>query len=194
VDQNTLFAGGEIFTAGGKVSAYLAGWVIGPPTILPQPQSTNVMAGSRARFAAGAGGFPPAYQWFKNGQGLANVGNVSGANTNALTLANVFVNDPGGYQMIVTNAYGSATSSVATLTVSNLPLTLLGGNLSSASQPFSLTLAGPVGANTVIYASTNLATWFPLATNPLPLGSLIFTDALATNFSRRSYHVTMARP
>jgi hypothetical protein len=44
----------------------------------------------------------------------------------------------------------------------------------------------------VISASTNLQTWTPLTTNPLPLGSLMFTDMLATNFTQRFYRAQLA--
>ena len=194
VSGGTLYAGGQFTTAGGKISYFAAEATLGSlPTIISQPQSTNVMAGSNANFAVGAAGQPLFYQWFKNGNGLLNGGNVSGVTSNSLWLTNVYVNDPGYYLVVVTNNFGSVTSSVATLTVSNLPLVLPGGkNLGFTSNQFWLTVAGPAGSNVVVYASTNLTTWTPLATNPLSLGSLTFTDRLATNYPLQFYRAKLA--
>lgn len=52
---------------------------------------------------------------------------------------------------------------------------------------FRVTLNGPSGSNAVISASSDWHTWTPMVTNPLTGGSLNFTDALATNFTRRFY-------
>ena len=152
------------------------------------------MAGGNADFAVGANGQPLSYQWFKNGSGLSDGGNVSGSASSLLALTNVFVNDPGRYLVVVTNNFGGATSSVATLTVSNLPLVLpVGkGNLGCTNKQFWLTVAGPAGSNVVVYASTNLQTWVPLATNPLSLGSFTITDLLATNYPGRFYRAKLS--
>jgi hypothetical protein len=140
-----------------------------------------------------ASGSPPlTHQWLKNSNNLSNAGNISGATTNNLILENVFVNDPGYYQVAVSNAFGAVISSNATLTVSNLPFEIF-GNLAFKSQQFQLTLVGPVGSNVVIYANTNLATqnWVPLETNSLTIGSFIFTDALASNYPSRFYRAKL---
>jgi hypothetical protein len=194
VSGGTLYAGGEFTTAGGNVSYYTAEATIAPPTILSQPQSTNVMAGSNANFAVGAIGQPLSYQWFKNGNGMLDGGNVCGSASNLLLLTNVYMNDPGTYQVLVTNNFGSVTSSVATLTVSDLPLMLAcgQGNSGCTSNRFWLTLAGPAGSNVVVYGSMNLQSWAPLATNPLNFGSLIFTDVLASNYLDRFYRVQLS--
>jgi hypothetical protein len=157
VSGGVLYAGGDFTTAGAKVSPYAAEATIGPPTIYSQPQSASVPAGSDANFALGANGQPLYYQWFKNGNALLNGGNVSGATSSSLWLANVSVNDPGYYLVVVTNNFGSVTSSVATLTVNNLPLVLLDreGSLGYTSNQFWLTVAGPAGSNAVLYASTD---------------------------------------
>jgi hypothetical protein len=189
VSGSSLYAGGIFTTAGSSASPYIAKATIGAPTILSQPQSTNVMAGSNAGFNVGADGPPLAYQWFKNGTTLSDGGNVSGSLTDLLSLANVYVADPGGYLVVVSNNFGSVTSSVATLTVSNLPLMLPGGtgNQGFANNQFWLTLSGPAGSNAVLSASTNLIDWTLLSTNPLTFGSMTFTDVLSTNFPQRFY-------
>ena len=76
----------------------------------PQSQTTNVGANVTFTVAA-AGVMPLGYQWQFNGQNLA------GQTATNLSLHNVQFTNAGGYSVIVTNAYGSATSAVAQLTV-----------------------------------------------------------------------------
>jgi hypothetical protein len=82
-----------------------------PPTIVTQPTPFIVNLGGQAAFnvtAAGAG--PLSYQWRRNGQP------ISGATNNAL-----FIFPASGtnlnYDVVVTNAGGAVTSSVAPLTI-----------------------------------------------------------------------------
>jgi hypothetical protein len=81
------------------------------PTIYSQPQSTAVIIGSNATFTVGAAGAAPlAYQWLCNGS------NIVGAVSATLLLGNVMPAQSGNYNVIITNAYGSVTSSVVQLT------------------------------------------------------------------------------
>lgn len=69
-------------------------------------------AGSFATFTVTTTGTAPlSYQWHKDGV------NVPGATSASLTLSNVQTNEVGNYAVVITNAYGSVTSSVAVLTV-----------------------------------------------------------------------------
>ncbi len=89
-----------------------------PPAIVTSPSGATLLAGSNITFSVTASGTGPlSFQWFKNGNALASGGNVSGATSAALTLANVAAADAGNYTATVTNAVGSATSAVAALTV-----------------------------------------------------------------------------
>ena len=89
-----------------------------PPSIQYQPANQAVNAGSNALFTVQASGTAPlAYQWRKNGV------NVSGATNTALQLYFVQATDAGTYSVVVSNPYGSVTSSNASLTVVQ-PLTL----------------------------------------------------------------------
>jgi uncharacterized delta-60 repeat protein len=88
------------------------------PAVLAQPLSRTNNAGTPATFTVLAGATPPlSYQWLKNSIALADGPNVGGAQTAALTLSNVFGADAGGYSVVLSNAFGTATSIVATLTV-----------------------------------------------------------------------------
>jgi outer membrane protein assembly factor BamB/alpha-tubulin suppressor-like RCC1 family protein len=90
-----------------------------PLIITVQPASQTVAAGANVSFSVTVvGPGPLSYQWRKAGVDLADGGNISGASTPILTLANVQTNHAGGYQVVITNAFGSVTSQVATLTIS----------------------------------------------------------------------------
>jgi hypothetical protein len=99
---------------------------ISAPTLTVQPTNLTVFAGSNAVFSATANGSAPlVYHWRKNGANLANGGNISGATTNVLKITAATTNNAGNYDLVVTNAYGSVTSSVAALTIA-LPPTITG--------------------------------------------------------------------
>ena len=86
-------------------------------TIDPLPTS-QTYAGKTAQFNANVGGVLPfGCQWQKNGTNLSNGGNVSGATSATLKLTGVGAGDAGSYSLVVSNAGGWATSSVAPLVV-----------------------------------------------------------------------------
>jgi hypothetical protein len=86
--------------------------VSGPPVITGQPASQNAAAGSAVTFSVTATGTSPlSYQWRFNGTDLV------GATNTRLTLPAVQPANGGSYTAVVTNSVGSATSSVAVLTV-----------------------------------------------------------------------------
>ena len=87
-----------------------------PPGISAQPQSQPVCAGNNVSFAVTATGSTPfSYQWSK---GTAQISN---ATSSTLAITGVTAGDAANYSVVITNAYGSATSSVAVLTVNSAP-------------------------------------------------------------------------
>jgi subtilase family serine protease len=109
-----------------------------PPTIVTQPTNVAVAAGGVANFAVTASGaLPLSYQWQYNGA------SILGATNPLLTLTNVQIASEGNYFVTVTNLYGSATSSIALLTVDAAPVFV--------TQPTNLTVA--VGS-TAVFATT----------------------------------------
>jgi uncharacterized repeat protein (TIGR01451 family) len=83
-----------------------------PPAFTLQPTNVIVAQGGNAFFFASASGVPaPTYQWLFNGS------TVSGATSTALSINNAQASNIGNYQAVATNSAGSATSSVAHLTV-----------------------------------------------------------------------------
>src|SRR5207302_2063707 len=107
------------------------------PVITSQPAPITTNAGSTVAFSVTAVSTAPmSYAWFDNGTRLSDGGNISGASTAVLTLANVSGADAGDYVVVVTNVAGSVTSSPARLTVeTGVPPSLL-------SQPRSQTVVG----------------------------------------------------
>jgi Immunoglobulin I-set domain/Family of unknown function (DUF5689) len=97
------------------------------PTITNQPAagSTNFV-GDDVAFSVVAGGVPePAYQWKVIANGVTNNvtgANVSGANSDTLTLTGVMTNQTGVYFVTITNILGSTNSSLATLLVKPSPV------------------------------------------------------------------------
>ncbi|MDR3456416.1 MAG: protease pro-enzyme activation domain-containing protein [Verrucomicrobiae bacterium] len=88
------------------------------PFISTQPTNLVVLAGGSAIFSAAVSGSTNlAYQWLENGTNIANGAGISGATNNILTLSAVTANSAANYALVVTNLFGVATSSVATLTV-----------------------------------------------------------------------------
>src|SRR5439155_26475113 len=84
-----------------------------PPVIVSQPLSQTVFIGSTASFNVTASGAPPlSYFWRRNGT------SIPGATASTHTLNNVQFSDSGSkFSCVVSNGFGSITSSIAQLTV-----------------------------------------------------------------------------
>lgn len=112
---------------GSITSAVAALSVVFPPSFTSQPTNQIVAAGANAVFSANvSGALPLSYQWQKNGTSLSDGGAISGATTDILTLSAVTLMNAGNYRLIVTNVYGTATSSVAVLAVTQPPVITTG--------------------------------------------------------------------
>jgi uncharacterized delta-60 repeat protein len=124
---NVALPTGGILRARGHVTGGLgngSSWfvetttIIGAPAILSPPLNATNYVGTTALFSVVALGAEPLhYEWRKDGANLTNGGNLSGSDTDQLTLADVQLGDAGNYSVVVSNQYGSVTSVVATLTV-----------------------------------------------------------------------------
>lgn len=82
-----------------------------PPLIVQQPASLTVTQGANVIFAPTVTGSQLSYRWRFNGV------NIAGATSNNLSLSNVSIAAAGSYSLVVSNATGVVTSSVANLTV-----------------------------------------------------------------------------
>ncbi len=92
------------------------------PQIQVQPASMTLVASNEAQLTAVVSGVSPlVYQWQKGTNGIfvnsTDAGDVSGSLTNALNFSAITALDAADYQLIVTNAFGSTTSQVATVSV-----------------------------------------------------------------------------
>ena len=88
------------------------------PWVVVGPANQSVVLNSSALFTVSTVGDEPLVcQWQKEGMNLSDDGRISGTSTRALAISGVTTQDAGGYRVLISNAAGSATSTVATLTV-----------------------------------------------------------------------------
>lgn len=96
----------------GVVTSAVAVLNVSDPWIANQPPARYVIPGQNAIFSASAIGTTPTYfQWRKDGTNLPN------RTASLMTLTNAQSADAGYYSVVVSNQFGSVTSSVAALTV-----------------------------------------------------------------------------
>lgn len=111
---DTNWTGGDADVFKGTLAglgAHIVGG-LGAPYFASQPSSRHAnQAGSITFRSLANGAAPLSYQWRLNGANLPN------ATSPSLTLVNLTSQDAGNYTVVVTNSFGSITSSVATLTV-----------------------------------------------------------------------------
>lgn len=116
------------------------------PAITTQPADKTVLPGQSAVFTAAASGSPaPTVKWQSSTDGTT-WSDVAGATSDTLTVSNVQLAQSGTkYQAVYTNSAGTATTSAATLTVTNVVPTEPTG-----SDAGKVTIADPAdGATTV---------------------------------------------
>jgi RHS repeat-associated protein len=107
-----------VFNEAGSVTSSNALLTVNfPPMITAQPQSQVVAVGTNVTLSVIAVGTAPlGYQWRFNGTNLA------GATASSFARDNLQLADAGSYAVVVTNAYGSVTSSNAVVTVIEPPV------------------------------------------------------------------------
>jgi uncharacterized delta-60 repeat protein len=99
------------------------------PIFITQAANRTVVAGSNTTFSVTASGYSPlTYQWLLNGA------NIAGATGSSLTVSNAGYLSQGNYSVIVTNSYGSVTSSPAILSVIPLDFTFNGTGKATADM------------------------------------------------------------
>jgi hypothetical protein len=88
----------------------------------PGPASQNVCIGSTATFTLSATGDGITYQWRKGGVNLIDGGDIAGATSSTLTIANVDNTDAGNYDVVITSVCGTVIiSTAATLGIAAQP-------------------------------------------------------------------------
>ena len=113
--------------AGSATSTFATFRLQTPPVITTQPTSQTVTAGSYHSFNAAASGSPtPTVQWQVSIDGGTTFANLAGATSTTYFFSDSGIHDDSRngykYRAIFTNAAGSATTAVATLTVQTRPI------------------------------------------------------------------------
>jgi len=172
--------------------------VTSAPFFTVQPTNQTVGVGSTVVFNINGYATAPYFlQWLKDGLDLVDGGNISGSTSASLMITNAQTSNNGNYWIVITNNYGSVTSSVVTLTVLSAPLF---GGITAAGGPngaFILSgIGGTSGSNYFVLTSTNLAiplaSWTPIATNQFGnLGQFSFTNTPPTNVPQLFYILQM---
>jgi hypothetical protein len=141
----------------GSVTSIVAVLTIGvAPSITNLPTPLIATNGSPALLTVGASGTPPLfYQWQMDATNLSDGGNIAGSSTAALSLLAAGANDAGSYDVIVTNAFGSVTSSVVTL---NVVFLLQSVSVAANGSAVNFSWLSTPGVAYQVQATTNLAT------------------------------------
>jgi hypothetical protein len=192
VSGGTLYAGGG-FTWAGFSANHIAQWNGSSWAALGSGMNSDVSAlvvSGATLYAGGsfasAGGTNVNYiaQW--NGSSWSPLGSGMNGSVIALAVSGGMLYAGGGF----TTAGDKASPRAAGAVLNPAPFL---NQPHFANHQFQFTVAGPAGTNAVIYANTNLEAgpWVPLATNRLGVGSLIFTDPLASNYPARFYRAAL---
>jgi hypothetical protein len=156
------------------------------PSITTQPSDQTVVAGQTATFSVmAAGAAPLTYQWQK-GTTL-----ISGATASSYTTPAATMSENGAlFQVVVTNAVGSATSNAATLTVNSA-----GVKPSITQQPSNQTVTtGQTATFSVVAAGTApLSYQWQKGTTPISgaTGASYTTPATASSDNGSSFRVVV---
>ena len=107
----TLVASNSAGATTSNVARLTVNPVVVFPGITSQPVSQVAGVGSNVTLSVSASGTSLGYQWQRNGMA------ISGATTSSIVLTNVYSGSAGDYNVVVTNAAGSVTSNIATITI-----------------------------------------------------------------------------
>jgi len=152
-----------------------------PPRIDAGPVSQTAVLGTALVLSVGVtGSLPLSYQWFFNGTNT-----LTGATSCLLELDDLQLSQSGAYALVVTNAFGAATSSPAMLTVTTvLRVSWTGG------PGLDVVAYGGSGHTARLLASANLSNWTPMTTNQFGAdGRIVFH--VDTDQSSRFYRLEL---
>ncbi len=165
----------------GSVTSTVATLTVNAATVInTQPTSQTLCTGTAATFSVAASGTALTYQWRKDGV------NIGGANGSSYAIAGVTPADAASYDVVVSGACGTLTSTAATLTVNALT--------SINTQPANQTVcAGTPATFSVAATGTNLLyQWRKDGASVNGANSSSFTIPAATAADAASYDVVVS--
>jgi len=184
--DNNLYGGTTGNGAHGNGTIYRLGL---SPIFISNPASQSVIIGNPANFNSQMFGTAPfAFQWRSNSVPVA------GATGGSLNLPHVFYQaDNAQFQVVVTNAYGSITSQVATLSVLLQPN--CAGVVNNGDGSYTVVVGSFPSSLNHLWATTNLSlpsSWqqiAPITTDVNGMGQLLDsnTAGIPAKFYRLSY-------
>lgn len=165
--------------AGSVTSATATITLITPPVISASPVSQTVVHGAGFSLSVAASGSGPLqYKWFHNDTEMA------GGNTNIVVVAAAQAIDGGNYYATVSNSAGTATSTVASVTILTPPAITSQPTSQIVTAGASVTLSvQATGSNPLTYQWFRAGSALAGATSP----SLVIASAQTTNMG--SYYV-----
>jgi hypothetical protein len=195
LDGRLLLNTGALSTAAMSVITPTSCSVIAAPVITAEPTNQTACEGSTAIFTVTATGSGLTYQWKKGNSDLTNVGNISGATTDSLTISPVNSADAASnYYVIITGSIAPAdTSSNVALLVNTAP--------SISSGPADSTVfAGAAVSFNVIATGPGLSYQWRKGTTDLTDGGNIsgttsaelIIDTVSASDSAKNYNVVIS--
>jgi len=153
------------------------------PSIVTNPASTTSCGGCPACFKVSASGAAPlGFQWRKNGNA------IPGATASSFSVVTPSTADAGMYDVVVTNACGSAVSSGATFGICQ-PVS---GGCMLADGTFQITVMSLSNRQYAVQYSTDLVNWTNAQTGFTGNGGLAqWIDSGAPGNTRRFYRAVL---
>jgi alpha-tubulin suppressor-like RCC1 family protein len=157
-----------------------------PPAFLQPLTNLAVAAGNNVILSTSVSGTQPLnYQWYFNNFALTNNLHISGATSDRLTLSAIQTNDGGNYWLVISNAAGISTSTIATVQVGFAPtITLQPASTTNMVGSATTFLTAVTGDEPLSYqwyqnttALTNDARHSGVTTTNLSITSLVTTDS-----------------
>ena len=179
----TCAAGG---THGSGVIFRLSGQEFSPPFFIASTNSpvaeTNLLVGASYSLVEQASGSAPlTYQWIRDGTNVTDGGDIFGSSTGELVVTNVQARDVGSYVLVISNTWGSLTSSVTLLTVTRPTVQIASpvANASTTSPVFSGT------ASCAAFLTNTASANYPLTGLSFSLSNVL-TGSNLTGFGQLS--------
>jgi hypothetical protein len=168
-----------------------------PATVVTEPLPTTNFSGTTATLTAlGSGTSPLFYQWYTNGTEI-----VGATNATYSLLAQYLLDNNLAFTVVVSNAYGSQTSSIATLTVlTNLNIISPPGSILRNVGSYAAFHVTADGALPITYewsVSTNGGTSYePIstATDPTATNQTLWLSDVQLSQSGNMYSVMLSNP